>query len=285
MKNKYQISVIILTYNSEATIKKTVESALQISDDVHIVDSYSSDSTINILSQYKFNVVQHEFENYSSQRNWAINNLQIKYEWQLHLDADERLSEELIKEIYNLENLVESNVDGYYIPRLVYFMGKPIRHGGMFPIWHLRLFKSGLGVCESRLYDQHFYVNGKTKKLKYWMIDDQRMSISEWVSRHNRWADAEAAELTLPSGKDVIQGKIFGNPVEKKRSVKKYYEKMPLFIRPFLFFIYRYFLKLGFLDGKEGLIFYVLQTFWFRFLVDVKIYELTNDIKENEKDF
>lgn len=267
------ISVVILTYNSEETIRRTVESALEVSSDIHIVDSYSTDETLTILSKMDVKVVKHKFDNYASQRNWAINELDIKYEWQLHLDADERLCEGLVCEINNLNLSAESGVVGYHIPRLVYFMGKPIKHGGMYPIWHLRLFKTGAGFCESRQYDQHFYVTGNSDKLKNWMIDDQRMSISEWVARHNKWADAEAHELIEPSGGDVIQANYFGTPIEKKRANKKIYERMPLLLRPFLFFIYRYFLRFGFLDGKEGLIFYVLQAFWFRFLVDVKIIE------------
>ena len=105
------------------------------------------------------------------------------------------------------------------------------------------------------------------------LIDDNRMSLDEWTARHNRWAAAEAEELLNPSTQNIILGKINGNLVEKKRALKNIYNKMPLFVRPFLIFVYRYLFRLGFLDGKAGFVFFVLQTFWFRFLVDAKILE------------
>lgn len=268
------ISVIILTFNSEETIAATLQSACRVSDDIHIVDSFSTDKTLEIARRYGANTVQHEFENYGVQRNWAIYTLILKYDWQLHLDADERLSDGLEEELNSLKSSFPENVDGYYIPRLVYFLGRPIRHGGMFPIWHMRLFRNGEGRCENRRYDQHFYVNGATSRLTQPMIDDHRMSLSEWVTRHNQWADAEADELMVSGNRNgTIKGRMQGNPVEKKRALRGFYYRMPLFVRPFFLFLYRYVFRLGFLDGREGLIFFVLQTLWFRFLVDAKLFE------------
>jgi len=265
------IAAIILTFNSEATIGSTLKSVAQVSKEIHVVDSYSTDRTLDIVKAYDAKVVQHEFVNYSAQRNWAIDNLTLKSEWQLHLDADERLSEKLIEELKSFDP--PDNINGCYLARLVYFLGRPIYHGGMFPIWHMRLFRNGTGRCENRRYDQHFQVFGKTDKLHAPMIDDQRMSLSEWTIRHNRWSDMEADEKLQPSTEGVILGNFFGNPIEKKRGRKETYYRVPLFLRAFLFFLYRYIFLLGFLDGWEGLIFFALQTFWFRFLVDAKIFE------------
>ena len=267
------ISFIILSFNSKETINATLQSACRVSDDVHIVDSFSTDNTLEIARRYGANIVQHEFENYSVQRNWAIDTLSLKYEWQLHLDADERLSDGLVEEMNSLKSLLPENVNGYYIPRLVHFLGRPIRHGGMFPIWHMRLFRNGTGRCEKRCYDQHFYVNGATSRLTQPMIDDHRMSLSEWVKRHNQWADAEVEELLLIEKDGAIEGRIQGVPVEKKRALRGFYYCMPIFVRPFLLFLYRYVFRLGLLDGQAGLIFFVLQTFWFRFLIDAKLFE------------
>jgi glycosyltransferase involved in cell wall biosynthesis len=278
------ISAIILSFNSEATIGATLESALKVSDDVHVVDSYSTDNTMEILKKYGVNVVQHPFDNYAAQRNWAIETLPIKHEWELHLDADERLTPELINEISELMSQPSCDVDGCFIARLVYFLGQPIRHGGMYPVWHMRFFRRGKGRCEERKYDQHFFVDGKTTHFKNPLIDDNCMSLEEWTARHNRWAAAEAEELLNPSTQNIILGKINGNLVEKKRALKNIYNKIPLFVRPFLLFVYRYLFRLGFLDGKTGFVFFVLQTFWFRFLVDAKILEKRYQKRCNTKE-
>ena len=276
------LSVIILTFNSERTIQKTLESALRVSDDVHIVDSFSTDQTLEMVKKYPINLVQHEFENYGVQRNWAIANLPLKYDWEFHLDADERLTGELIAEINSLKKDFPAKVDGYFIPRLVHFMGRPIRYGGMFPIWHMRLFKHGRGCCEDREYDQHFRVAGVSGRLKGAMIDDIRMSLSDWSARHLRWAEAEVKELCRGERAGRIPGNLWGTPVQKKRSLRDLYNRAPLLLRAFMLFFYRYFLKLGFLCGKEGLIFFVLQTFWFRFLIDAKLFEVRLERKNDQ---
>ncbi|CAI9084873.1 glycosyltransferase family 2 protein [Candidatus Methylacidiphilum fumarolicum] len=270
------LSVVILTYNSEKTIIPTIESSLAISNDVHVVDSYSSDGTIKILSSYPVHITQHPFENYAKQRNWAIENLPLKMPWELHLDADERLTSELIEQLKKPSLYLQDQFDGYYIARVVRFLGKILKHGGIFPTWHLRLFRRGKGRCEDRLYDQHFYVEGQTAKLQGFMIDDIQMELKEWIQRHNRWSDLEVEEIWLrAAGKKDEYKWAPGSPIKRKKELKQLYYKFPPFIRPFLLFFYRYFIKLGFLDGVEGLIFYTLQTFWFRFLIDAKLWELS----------
>ena len=267
------LSVVILTFNAEATLDATLASARQVSDDIHVVDSGSSDSTLAIAARHGAQVVSHPFEDYGKQRNWAIDNLPLKYDWQLHLDADERLSPELSARINALRGAFPAGVDGYFLPRLLHFMGRPIRHGAMYPIWHLRLFRRGKGRCEDRRYDQHFRVDGPTERIDAPMIDDVRMSLSEWTIRHNRWSDAEVSEILNPGSEGVIAGKLGGNPIEQKRALRGGYNRAPLFLRAYGLFFYRYVLRLGFLDGMPGLIFFVLQTFWFRFLIDAKVYE------------
>lgn len=265
-------SIVILTYNSESSIAETLRSIGPLSDDIHVVDSFSTDRSVEIARGYGASVVEHGFENYGAQRNWAIASLPLKYNWQLHLDADERFTPELRQEIMSLRE--ETGVSGFYLPRLMCFLGQPIRHGGLCPTWHLRLFRSDAGKCEDRKYDQHFYVTtGETRKLNGYMIDDLRMSLSEWTVRHNRWSDAEVEEQIAGRSDNRIVGKLVGNPVEKKRLLRKLYDSCPLFVRPFGLFFYRYIIRLGFLDGRVGFVFYVLQTFWFRFLIDSKLFE------------
>lgn len=265
-------SVIILAFNSVDTIGATLTQAREISDDLHVVDSFSSDDTVALCRQHGAQVVQHGFDSYGAQRNWAIDNLALQYGWQLHLDADERLTPELIT---SLRSLPEDPADsGFLIARLVQFLGRTMRHGGMSPTWHLRLFRNGAGRCEERKYDQHFYLlQGSTRRLHGYMIDEIRMPLAEWTARHNRWADAEVVEQTAAAGAVRIQPRLLGTAIERKRYLRGLYNGAPLFVRPYALFFYRYVLRLGFLDGQEGLIFWTLQTFWFRFLIDAKLFE------------
>ena len=265
-------SVIILAFNSVDTLGATLAQAQEISDDLYVVDSFSTDDTVALSQQHGAQVVQHAFENYGAQRNWAIDHVASRYAWQLHLDADERLTPELIASIQSLpENPAHS---GFFIARLVQFLGRQMRHGGMSPTWHLRLFRKGAGRCEERKYDQHFYlVEGSAGQIQGYMIDDIRMSLSEWTVRHNRWSDAEVMEQTAALDGVRIRPRLWGNPVERKRFLRGLYNDAPLFVRPYALFIYRYFIRLGFLDGREGFIFWTLQTFWFRFLIDAKLFE------------
>ena len=268
------ISVVILTFNAADTIGATLASVRGLSGDIHVVDSGSTDATLEIAAAAGAIITRHPFESYGAQRNWAIDTLPLAHPWQLHLDADERVSDGLAAELRALfaGDGPPGGIVGYYVPRLVHFHGQPIRHGGMWPIHHMRLFRTGRGRCESRKYDQHFFVDGPSGKLANPMIDDIRLSLAEWTARHNRWADAEVDEILAPSGSGVIQPGT-GDPVAEKRALRGRYNRAPLFWRALGLFFYRYVLKRGFLDGRWGLIFFVLQTFWFRFLVDAKLHE------------
>jgi len=237
-----------------------------------VVDSLSTDKTAEVARAQGATVVEHAFEHYGAQRNWAIEHLPCTRAWQLHLDADEWMDAELVAAIQALPD--EPAESGYFLPRYVRFLGRLLRHGGMNPTWHMRLFRAGVGRCETRKYDQHFYLrSGTTGQLRGAMIDDIRMPLSEWTARHNRWSDGEVAEMDAQAVEGRVRPDARGNPVERKRFLRQRYNQMPLFIRPFGLFVYRFVFRLGFLDGTEGFIFWVLQTFWFRFLVDAKIWE------------
>jgi glycosyltransferase involved in cell wall biosynthesis len=263
-------TIIILTFNSADSIADTLAGISSLSDDVHVVDSGSTDRTVEIAAAHGAKVQQHPFVNYGDQRNWAIDSIPAKYEWQLHLDADERVGDALRAEILALPD--DPSYDGFFLKRYLRFMGRTLRHN-LAPTWHMRLFRAGKGRCELREYDQHFFCTGTTARLQGPMLDDIRMSLSEWTLRHNRWSDAEVRELMGQSVEGRIASNAAGNVVERKRYLRSQYDRAPLFLRAFALFFYRYFFKLGFLDGIEGLIFCVLQTLWFRFLVDAKLLE------------
>jgi glycosyltransferase involved in cell wall biosynthesis len=265
-------TVILLSFNSQDTLGATLSRAVLVSDEIFVVDSGSKDGTVEMAESFGAKVVDHPFEHYGAQRNWAIDNLPVTRSWQLHLDADEFLDDQLVAVIQALPE--EPEHSGYFLARYVRFLGRVLRHGGMNPTWHLRLFRTGVGRCEDRKYDQHFILeSGTSGQLAGTMVDDIRMSLSEWTARHNRWADGEVAELNEQNTAGRLQPDARGNPAQRKRFLRQIYNRTPLFVRPFGLFAYRYFFRFGFLDGTEGFIFWVLQTFWFRFLVDAKIWE------------
>lgn len=277
-----RVSAIVLTFNSERVIADTLNALRLVSDDIHIVNSFSTDQTVEIAKAAGAEIHTRAFKNYADQRNWAIDSLPTKSEWQLHLDADEILSMELIEEIKR-ELIHTNSYDGFFIPRKIRFLGRDLNYGGYFPIYHMRLFRAGHARVEDRLYDQHFVLMGRGKKLRNLFIDNHQMSLSEWTLRHNRWSDLEVAELSSEHAKRFsVRARATGNVLERKRARKSAYLRLPILLRPFLLFIYRYVVRLGFLDGQPGLIYCVLQAFWFRFLIDAKLQE-TKIISEPSK--
>lgn len=287
MKNS-SLTVIILTFNSAASLAGVIESCLGLCPRILVVDSYSEDDTLAIAGTFDCEVVQHPFENYSCQRNWAQQYAGLQPEgWVLHLDSDEVLSPELAEGIRGALAQNDPAVDGYLMRRLSYFLGRPIRYGSINPSWHLRLFRAGKGFCEDRLYDQHFVVQGETLKLKGLLQDLQLTTLEKWTAAHNRWSTAEAKEV-LRRMEDAnapddrrLQGSLQGDLRMKKRWLKNnIWYRLPLFSRAFVFFFYSYFLRLGFLDGRAGLVYHVLQAFWFRFLVDAKIWEIRRSTQD-----
>lgn len=269
-----QVSVIVLSYNEEANLPNCLASLGGLKCRVFVVDSYSTDKTPEIAKAQGAAFTQHPFENYAAQRNWALRQLLIETPWVLNLDADERLTPELVAEINNVVEQPSPGIAGYLLRKRTIFMGRWIRHGGHYPSHHLRLFRAGSGRCEDRLYDQHFLVDGQVEQLKHDYLDIVASNLSAWSVRHVRWAGMEAGEMLAGGDRTgQVNPNVTGNPIERRRWWRKTYGNYPLFLRAFVYWCYRYFFRLGFLDGKEGLIFHFLQGFWFRILVDAMIWE------------
>jgi len=271
--NKLPISVIIITYNEEKNIDECLKSVSDWAGEIFIVDSYSTDRTLEITRDYTDKIYQHPFENFAQQRNWAQENLPIKNEWVFHLDADERASQELISGLRNAFSSFIS-VDGFMIARKTIFRGRWIRYGGHYPVYHLRIFRKDRGRSEERLYDQNYIVDGKIIKIKGDIINIINPDIGLWKARHRQWAYLEAQEILFNKNR-VINVRLIGNPIERRNWLRyKIYYNLPLFIRPLIYFPYRYILKLGFLDRWQGAIFHFWQGFWYRLLVDINVWKL-----------
>ncbi len=284
---KVDISVIILTFNEEKNISRVLENVSDLAKDVFVIDSFSNDKTLEIAKKFGAKIYQHAFKNQADQLNWALANLPINSKWILRLDADEILLPELKKSIVKKVSESKEGITGYFLRRRVYFMGKWIKYGGIYPTWILRLWQKGKAFSEKRLMDEHMVL--KEGVAGYIMegdfIDDNKKPLGFWINKHNNYAYREAVEaLNLKYNfLEREKEKNFGTQeaIEARKKKESFYLKRKIFLRSFLYFFYRYFLKIGFLDGKEGLIFHFLQGLWYRFLIDAKIYEMEKKIKKN----
>jgi glycosyltransferase involved in cell wall biosynthesis len=274
------LSVIILTLNEEVNLPLALASLQGLDAEIFVVDSGSTDRSVAIARAAGCQVVEHPFENYALQRNWAFDHLPIRTPWTLCLDADERLTPDLVDEIKATLAQPDRPCAGYMLRKRTIFMGRWLRHGGQYPAWHLRLFRSGRGRCEDRLYDQHFVVRGSVGRLDNDYVDVITSDLGTFIARHNRWAELEAQEILATSSAArplhaTVTAQLTGTAIERRRFLRtRVYQRFPLFLRAFLFWFYCYVLRLGFLDGTPGLVFHTLQRFWFRFLIDAKIWEL-----------
>lgn len=284
--NRLPITAIILTHNEELNIGDCLQSIYSWASEIIIVDSFSTDKTIDIIKKYDCRYYERKFVNQAEQFNWALDNVQINNDWILRLDADEIMLPETWEEIalhfqiHNSEFIIhDSDITGFYMKRRVYFMGRWINHGGYYPAWFLRLWRKDAGRYEERAMDEHVILSkGKTINLKNDFEEHDKKNLSVWIEKHNKYATREAQAYineATRSEEHKIKADRIGTDPEKKRWYKNnFYYKLPPFFRALLYWKYRYFIRLGFLDGVPGLIFHFLQGFWYRFLVDAKIYEL-----------
>jgi glycosyltransferase involved in cell wall biosynthesis len=276
------LSVIILTNNEESNLPACLASLQTLNAEIFIVDSGSSDRTVEIAEKAGCQVFHHAWENYAKQLNWALDNLPIKTPWIMRLDADESLTAELAEELKEILPQTPESISGYQLKRRVFFMGRWMRHGGYYPTWLLRIWRTGVGRCEQRWMDEHIVLSqGKIANLQHDIIDENHKGLNFWVDKHNQYANREVKDMLamFSQQEDMLLTNGQLSQASQRRWIKKnMYSKSPLFLRAFLYFLMRYTIGLGFLDGVEGLIFHFLQGFWYRFLVDAKIYEFKKNI-------
>lgn len=283
------LTAIILTLNESRHLQRCLDSVSQVADRVLVADCYSTDDTVEIAKRSGAQVVQNEWTNYATQFNWALEQLEADTDWVMRIDADEYLTPELVHEIRSRLPELGDSVEGVYVNRRMTFLGRPIRHGGVFPIEVLRLFRHGHGRCENRWMDEHIIVSGDTVRLQGELIDDNLNSLTWWTDKHNRYASREAIDLlNLEYGfmkMESVAAQKGRSQAGTKRWIKEHlYARLPGGFRAFAYFFYRYFLRLGFLDGQAGTAFHFLQGFWYRYLVDAKVAEVKRYMKENRAD-
>lgn len=265
-------SIYILTYNEATDISACIQSALR-SDDVIVVDSYSSDRTVEIAAQYPVQIVQHLFESHGKQRTWMLETIPTKYEWVYLLEADERMTDKLFAEC--LAATQQPEMIGYYVAERVMFMGKWIRYSTQYPRYQMRLLKKGkvwftdYGHTEREVYEGE--VGFIRETYPHYTCSK---GLSRWIDKHNRYSSDEAIEtLRQLSGGQVEWSKLLwgSSEVERRRALKDLSLRLPL--RPLLRWFYMYFFLGGILDGRAGFAWCTLQAFY-EYLILLKVEEI-----------
>lgn len=267
------LTTIILTFNEEKNITNAINSVKSLSKRIIVVDSYSTDKTVEIAKSLGVEVIQHPFENQAKQFIYAINNLTINTQWIMRLDADEMISNDAAKEIEDI-CLINNNTDinGIVVRFEVNFLGKKLRHGGIYPFRKMIVYKKDKGYMEDRAMDEHIVLKeGKSIELKHDSYHRDYKDLNAWIDKHNKYSSREVKDYFLNTNSENKQ---LNKSAKIKRFIKfNIYYKLPLGTRAHLYYLYRYYFKMGFLDGKEGKIFAFMQAYWYRFLVDAKIFE------------
>ena len=275
------VAVIVLTHNEERNLEACLASVAGWVEQIFVVDSGSTDATLDIARRFGATITTHPFESHARQWRWALEHADPTSLWVLGLDADQRVSPALRDAMITTLHQAPAAPAGYFLNRRQLFRGRWIRYGGYYPKYLLKLFRRGAATVDiDELVDHHFRVDGSTATLPGDLIEDNQneADIASWTAKHNRYARQQA----LQEHRETVRGdgsgpaSAFGDPDARVRWQKRVWRRLPLFVRPALYFLYRYVVRLGFLDGREGFIFHFLQGFWYRLLVDVNLLELRN---------
>ena len=276
------ITAIILTKNEEVNIEKCIRSIKPIVKRIVVVDSGSTDNTVNVARDLGAEVMINELKPflYARQFLYAMDHANIQTKWVFRIDADEELTEESAKEIDSLCNENEdTDVNGIVVRFEVNFMGRAIRHGGVYPLRKLLVFKYGKGNIEDRCMDEHCVLfEGRSVEVTTDSLHHDDKGLSAWIDKHNNYSTREMQDYFASLKSEAATGLSDANNLDAKAKFKRFlrwkiYYRLPAGFRAWAYYFYRYYVRLGFLDGREGKIFCFMQAYWYRFLVDAKIYE------------
>jgi glycosyltransferase involved in cell wall biosynthesis len=267
---KLPLSVLILTHNEDINIRQALSSVCGWADQVFVVDSFSTDRTLDIVREMGAEVVQNPWHGYAAQKNWALDHLPFRNEWVFLLDADELLSDELKQEIAGILADGGRGYDGFYVKWRLIFYGQWIKHCGWYPGWGLRFFKHRLGRFENRPVDEHLILNGKAGECENDIIHRDLHDMAYWIDKHIRYAKLNAlaySQVEKNEGADErIRPTLFGSQAQRRRFIKeRVWRHLPA--RGVLYFLYLYVFRFGFLDGDKGLIFCMMHGIFEEFKV------------------
>jgi glycosyltransferase involved in cell wall biosynthesis len=273
------VAAVVLTWNEERNLPGCLESLRGWVNEIVVVDSGSTDRTREIARQSAARIVEHPFETHARQWAWALRSIEVRADWVLGLDADQRITPELAAEIQRVLADGAPGWNGFYLKRRQIFRGTWIRHGGYYPKYLLKLFRrAAVSVDERELVDHHFCVAGRAGRLRHDLVEENlnENDLTTWIAKHVRYAALQAQEEFTRGGTPAATARLIGGTPDERVAWWRHrvWERLPLYVRPLLYFLYRYVVRLGFLDGKEGFLFHFLQAYWYRVLVDARIDEL-----------
>ena len=277
------VTAIVLTYNEERNLPKCLDSIAGCAAEIIVVDSYSSDATLEIAARYGAKIVQHPYEGHPQQWDWTLSNVDTAHEWVFAIDADFVVTRELWDDLRRRLSVPGPDVDGFYVRHREIFRGRRISHGGTYPSYWLRLFRRNrVKIDLGELVDIHFYVDGRSGRIEF-DVEEQNYKDDDiffWIGKQNAFARKHAREeLARKAGKlsPVVRPDFFGTPDQRKLFLKSIWYRLPLYVRPFIYFFYRYVVRLGFLDGRQGFVYHFTQGFLYRLLVDINIEEILKE--------
>jgi glycosyltransferase involved in cell wall biosynthesis len=288
MEDKANIAVIILTYNESLHLRRALRHIGGFAREIFVIDSYSADDTVEIAKAFGAQVLQHPFENYAKQFQWGMDHAPVTSEWVMRLDADEIVEPDLSREIIERLPELPPEVTGVYLNRKTIFQNKFIRHGGRYPLKLLRIWRHGKARIEDRWMDEHNYLTeGSSVCFKGGFADHSLFDLTAFTEKHNKYASREALDvvnkrfnLSRAESAPEISAESRVQQSGLKRIIKeKVYNRIPFELSAFGYFLYRYIVRLGFLDGRKGLVYHALQGFWYRFLVGAKVQELERALR------
>lgn len=269
------MTAIVLTKNEEKNIGNCLDSIAGLVERVIVVDSGSTDRTVEIAKSYGAEVFHHEWIHYANQFNWALDNIEIRSKWIYRIDADEVVTPDLKNEIEAACAEHDSDdVNAFIMKFKIFFMGRFLTHGGVYPFYNITIFRNGFGRYEDRAMGEHIVVNsGSTAMLSNDCLHYDFKSLDAWIDKHNKYATREVDDYYAVRSANSELANLYGEAEKAKTLRDSLYYRLPKFFRAHLYFFYRYYVKLGFLDGKPGKIYAFLQAYWYRYLVDAKLYE------------
>lgn len=257
---------VILSFNEEVHLSRCLSHWGQVLDAVYLVDSLSTDSTLQIAQQYNCKIFQREFDSYSDQFNWSLSQIDAtEKDWIIKIDCDEISDQYLIRNLKSFLETLPYSTTGVTVNRSIYFQQKPIRHGGLFPQKNLRIFRYGYGLAENKMMDEHIQTTGNTIHFPGQIHDICLKDIDFWLYKHILYAKRKAQDINSNQTSLSPQSKL-----TLKSALEIYiYNKLPAFwLGPLIYFLYRYVVRLGFLDGANGFMYHFLHAFWYRLLIN-----------------